>query len=84
MRSTLYGPEEFILKSKKPRILALVAGLDNMTVEAIEKLDEKSDIRRGLLMIKRKREESNISDLAERLADQMTLQHHPEFLDNQS
>ena len=84
MRSTLYGPEEFVLKSKKPRIQALVADLANLSVEAIEKLDEKSDIRRGLLNIKKKQEDAIISNLAEKLADQMTRKHHPELLDKQS
>lgn len=77
MRSTLHGPEEFLLKSKKPHIQALVARCYNMSVEDIEKLDEKPDIRRGLLNIKKRSEQAEAAIRAEKLADLMTIAHHP-------
>ena len=79
MRSTLHGPEAFLLKSKKPRIQALVAGVDKMTQEDIENLDEKTDIKRGLLNIKKKQGQDQAQTIAELLADQMIAKHHPEL-----
>lgn len=79
MRSTLHGPEVFLLKSKKPRIQALVANLDKMTQEDIENLDEKTDIKRGLLNIKKKQGHDKAQLIAEYLADQMIEKHHPEL-----
>ena len=79
MRSTLHGPEAFLLKSKKPRIQALVANVDKMTQEDIENLDEKTDIKRGLLNIKKKQEQDRAHTIAELLADQMIAKHHPEL-----
>lgn len=76
MRSTLHGPEEFLLKSKKPRIQSLIASVHEMSVEDIEKLDEKPDIRRGLLNIKKKAEQAEAAVRAEKLADLMTIAHH--------
>ena len=84
MRSSLYGPEEFLLKSKKPRIQALIADIANMSIKDIEMLDEKSDIRRGLLNIKKKQEQTLSAILAERIADLMIAKHHPELLDKSS
>ena len=79
MRSTLRGPEAFLLKSKKPRIQALVANVDKMTQEDIENLDEKTDIKRGLLNIKKKQGQDQAQTIAELLADQMIAKHHPEL-----
>jgi len=79
MRSTLHGPEAFLLKSKKPRIQALVAGVDKMTEQDIENLDEKTDIKRGLLNIKKKQGQDRAHTIAELLADQMIAKHHPEL-----
>ena len=79
MRSTLHGPEAFLLKSKKPRIQALVASVDKMTQEDIENLDEKTDIKRGLLNIKKKHGHDKAQTIAELLADQMIAKHHPEL-----
>lgn len=79
MRSTLHGPEAFLLKSKKPRLQALVAGVNEMTLEDIEKLDEKPDIKRGLLNIKKKQGNDLSVAVAEHLADLMTAKHHPNF-----
>jgi hypothetical protein len=79
MRSTLHGPEAFLLKSKKPRIQALVASVDNMSEQDIENLDEKTDIKRGLLNIKKKQGHDKAQLIAEYLADQMIAKHHPEL-----
>jgi hypothetical protein len=80
MRSTLHGPEAFLLKSKKPHIQALVAACPNMTVEAIEMLNEKSDIIRGLLNIKQQQSHAESASRAALLADMMIKKHHPELL----
>lgn len=77
MRSTLHGPGEFLLKSKKPRIQALVARCNEMSVQDIEKLDEKPDIIRGLLEIKKRKSQAESAKLAELLADMMTSKNHP-------
>ena len=79
MRSTLHGPEAFLLKSKKPHIKTLVARCTEMTVEAIEKLDEKPDIIRGLLNIKKKAAQAESAARAEQLADMMIKKHHPDL-----
>jgi len=79
MRSTLHGPEAFLLKSKKPRIQALVARVHDMSLDDIEKLDEKSDIKRGLVNIKKKGEQAAAAIMADHLANLMTAKHHPEL-----
>jgi hypothetical protein len=79
MRSELHGPEEFLLKSKKPRIQELVAKVDSMSIEEIESLDEKSDIKRGLINIKKKQGQDVAASIAEHLADLMIAKHHPEL-----
>ena len=76
MRSTLHGPGEFLLKSKKPRIQALVAKCCEMSIEDIEKLDEKPDIIRGLLEIRKRKDQAESAIRAEILADLMTAKHH--------
>ena len=50
-----------------------------MTLEDIEKLDEKPDIKRGLLNIKKKQGNDLSVAVAEHLADLMTAKHHPNF-----
>lgn len=82
MRSTLHGPGEFLLKSKKPRIQALVAGCREMSIQDIEKLDEKPDIIRGLLEIRNRAEQMEAASRAELLADLMIAKHHPELYKN--
>lgn len=77
MRSTLHGPGEFLLKSKKPRIQALIARCHEMSVEDIEKLDEKPDIKRGLLEIRDRKSKAESAARAEQLADLMIAKHHP-------
>lgn len=51
MRS-MYGPDQLLLVSKKPRIIALVESSKSMSVDEIKSLDEKPDVIRGLLLIK--------------------------------
>lgn len=77
MRSTLHGPDAFLLKSKKPHIQSLVANVDNMTNEQIERLNEKPDVIKGLLNIKRQKEQESAAKRAEILADLMMQKHHP-------
>jgi nitrate reductase NapAB chaperone NapD len=77
MRSTLHGPEVYLLKSKKPRIVALIAAAKEMSIEDIEKLEEKPDIIAGLLKLKKIETDGDSMLLAERLADLMTAKHHP-------
>ncbi len=79
MRSTLHGPSEFLLKSKKPRIQALIARCYDMSEQDIEKLDEKPDIIRGLLELRDRKNKAESSSRAERLADMMIAKHHPTF-----
>ena len=79
MRSTLHGPGEFLLKSKKPRIQALIARCYDMSEQDIEKLDEKPDIIRGLLELRKRKSESESASRAELLADLMIAKHHPEL-----
>jgi len=79
MRSTLHGPDEFLLKSKKPHIQALVARVNDMSIEDIENLNEKSDIKRGLKELKKKNNQAEAALVATRLADIMTAKHHPEL-----
>lgn len=79
MRSTLHGPEAFLLKSKKPRIQELVAKVDNMPIEEIRSLNEKADVKRGLVNIKKAHEQNASSFRAELLADMMTAKYHPEL-----
>ena len=76
MRSTIHGPEAFLLKSKKPHIQALVANVESMTNEQIERLNEKPDIIKGLLNIKRIKEQESAAKRAEILADLMIQKHH--------
>lgn len=80
MRSTLYGPERYLIKSKKPHIQALVAAAANMTVEDIEKLDEKPDIIIGLKNIKTQGEQAASASRAEQLAAIMIAKYHPDLL----
>ncbi len=79
MRSTLHGPGEFLLRSKKPRIQALIARCYEMSEEDIEKLDEKPDIKRGLLELKQRKDQTDALLRATRLADLMIAKHHPDL-----
>ena len=79
MRSTLHGPEAFLLKSKKPREQALVAACHNMAEEEIDALPEKPDVKLGLKNIKKMGMQKESASRAEMLADLMTARHHPEL-----
>lgn len=79
MRSTIHGPEAFLLKSNKPHIRDLVSRAKDMTFEEIEALPEKPDVRLGLRNIKQKAENAQSASRAELLADMMTAKHHPEL-----
>jgi hypothetical protein len=70
MRSS-YGPETLLLASKKPRIIELIAKSKSISIEEIQSLDEKPDIIKGLIAIK-KLEDQKISEInAEMIADMM-------------
>jgi len=78
MRSS-FGPEEFLLKSKKSHIQALVALTETMSLEDIEKLEEKPDIKRGLRNLVIRRDQKKSASIADILADRMIIKHHPEL-----
>ena len=71
MRSTLHGPEVYLLKSKKPHIQELVKRVETMTEEEINSLPEKPDIIKGLLNLRKKANQDNSAAIAEILADMM-------------
>lgn len=75
MRSTLHGPETFLLKSRKPHIVALVERCKTLSEEEIRALPEKPDIIKGLLGIRRLADQQRAASLAERLADMMVARH---------
>jgi len=79
MRSTLHGPEAFLLKSKKPHVQALVAKAHDMTIEEIDALPEKPDVKLGLKNIKKQGNQAASAARAELLADMMIAKHHPEL-----
>lgn len=79
MRSTIHGPEAFLLKSKKPHIRDLVSRASSMTFDEIDALPEKPDVRLGLRNIKQQAANAESATRAELLADMMTAKHHPEL-----
>ena len=79
MRSTLHGPEAFLLKSKKPHIQALVSAAATMTEDEICALSEKPDVIKGLLGIRKLGDQARAATVAEQLADLMIAKHHPEL-----
>lgn len=79
MRSTIHGPEAFLIKSKKPHIQDLVARVHSMTVDEIDALAEKPDVKLGLKNIKKRGQQTESAAIAERLADMMIAKHHPEL-----
>ena len=79
MRSTLHGPEAFLLKSKKPHVQALVAKVHGMSLEEIDALTEKPDVKLGLKNIKKQGIQAQSADRAELLADMMIAKYHPEL-----
>lgn len=80
MRSTIHGPEAFLLKSKKPHVQELVARCRTMTDDEIKALPEKPDVITGLLNIKKADMQAASASRAEILADLMTKMHHPDML----
>ena len=79
MRSTIHGPEAFLLKSKKPHVQALIARVHDMSIEEIDALPEKPDVKLGLKNIRKQGQQAESAALAERLADMMIAKHHPEL-----
>lgn len=71
MRSTIHGPGIYLLKSKKPHIIDLVARAGTMTDDEIRALPEKPDVIKGLLDIRKMADQSRAASVAERLADMM-------------
>lgn len=71
MRSTLHGPEAYLLKSKKPHIQALIERAKTMTEEEIRALPEKPDVIKGLLNIRKTADQTRSAIMAETLADMM-------------
>lgn len=74
MRS-MYGPDQLLLASKKPRIRDLVSRSRTMTEEEIRSLPEKPDVIRGLLLINLFGEDQRKATIAEKVADLMQKKH---------
>jgi REP element-mobilizing transposase RayT len=70
MRSE-FGPERFLLASKKPHIKNLISSLSTMTEDEIKSLKEKPDVIKGLLNIKKSQDQSAALSRAEKIADAM-------------
>ena len=77
MRSILHGPEAYLLKSKKPHIIALIASAANMTADEIKLLPERPDVIKGLLNIKQQADQINALARATKIANMMMLAHPP-------
>jgi hypothetical protein len=75
MRSTLHGPEAFLLKSKKPHILNLIARCKTLSDDEIRALPEKPDVIKGLLNIRKLADQDRAASVAELLADMMQAAH---------
>lgn len=71
MRSSLHGPEVYLLKSKKPHILELVERCKTLTEDEIRALPEKPDVIKGLLNLRKKADQARAASVAEQLADMM-------------
>lgn len=70
MRS-MYGPEKLLMASKKPRLINLVSNVANMSDEEIQGLNEKPDVIKGLLAIKKSHMQEEAAKRAEIIANQM-------------
>jgi len=70
MRSS-YGPEKLLLASKKPQIIDLIAKSILMTEDDIRALQEKPDVIKGLLNIRRQHYQMDAQLRAEAIADAM-------------
>lgn len=75
MRSSLHGPEAYLLKSKKPHIIELIERCKSLTDDQIRALPEKPDVIKGLLNIRKKHDQIRAASLAEKLADMMQAAH---------
>jgi hypothetical protein len=71
VRSTIHGPGVYLLKSKKPYIIDLIARAEAMTDDEIRALPEKPDVIKGLLDIRKMADQRRAASVAERLADMM-------------
>lgn len=71
MRSAIHGPGIYLLKSKKPHVMELIARAKTMTDDEIRALSEKPDVIKGLLDIRKMADQSRAASVAERLADMM-------------
>lgn len=70
MRSQ-WGPERLLLASKKPHIQQLVAQCESWTLQDVEALNEKPDIKKGLRALVQQRLHGEAAARAEKLADLM-------------
>jgi hypothetical protein len=70
MRSQ-WGPERLLLASKKPHIQQLVAQCDTWTLQDVDALTVKPDIKKGLRAIVQSRLHGEAWQRAEKLADLM-------------
>lgn len=70
MRSQ-WGPERLLLASKKPHIQQLVAQCESWTLEDVDALSVKPDIKKGLRALVQTRLHGDAWQRAERLADLM-------------
>ncbi len=70
MRSQ-WGPERLLLASKKPHIQQLVAKCDTWTLQDVDALAVKPDIKKGLRAIVQSRLHGEAWQRAEKLADLM-------------
>jgi hypothetical protein len=71
----MYGPDQLLLASKKPRIQELIRRSRSMSEDDIRALHEKPDVIRGLLLINLFGEEQKKATLAEKVADLMQRDH---------
>ena len=71
----MYGPDQLLLASKKPRIRDLIERSRAMTEEEIKALPEKPDVVRGLLLINLFGEDQTKATVAEKIANLMQKGH---------
>lgn len=71
----MYGPDQLLLASKKPRIQDLIRKSKSMNEDEIRSLPEKPDVIRGLLLINLFGENQKKATLAEKVADLMQCHH---------
>jgi len=76
MRSEIHGPERWLLASKKPHIIELLKRAEQMTTDEITALDEKPDVIKGLLNIKKGQQQKDSAQRAEQIADLMMVHQH--------